>query len=398
LQPDRAVWFQRIVLAGAVLSGWQSKFGNLQFSGIAWLLVTVALLLLLRPSDLVVGRARMYMAFLIYASFSAALISSHPLYQELAQLTVPIVAYIAGHAVGRSPAALAEQPRLNVLAIVALYVPMLMSLAGMAVLSKRPAAITMVYLGTMMLAHGFEFGRRYWLGWAATVFFCTVTGSRTAAATLMVIACLFFNRMLRPSHRVLAFVVLAGIGLAVVTSKTFLSRMFYEMPHSSEEAIEQVEAGNINTSGRLNAWAYLWHVANREPVFGQGQGEARYYSLRVWDAVMPHNDYLRIFLEFGAVGLASFWGFFLVRAISLWRASRTPLRRQIGYHGFALVCGLAILALTDNPISYTAIFTMPLFLTLGCIDRRLEEEDQLERDEPVAQTETHPPEQRLPAV
>jgi O-antigen ligase len=145
-------------------------------------------------------------------------------------------------------------------------------------------------------------------------------------------------------------------------------------------------AAGLGSSGRTAAWSFLWDQFARHPLRGNGVGSSYVLTqnsdnLLVQRAFLaPHNTYLQLLVDFGAV-----WGMiFIVMLLSVlaklaW--SRVPGIRPITV---PLAVGLAVFAFFDNllavlqPAVLTALFTAMLW------------------NGPVASGESAPPGIRMP--
>jgi O-antigen ligase len=127
---------------------------------------------------------------------------------------------------------------------------------------------------------------------------------------------------------------------------------------------------DINVSGRDNVWPVVWHSALRSPWIGQGAGSAEQaligYGFKV---SLPHNEYLRIFHDFGLLGLVLWlWGFFLLlmRTYRAWRRAdgRDEDAAIVHLAAWLGLVGLGLSMITDNPLRYVHVL-LPLGITLG---------------------------------
>jgi hypothetical protein len=187
--------------------------------------------------------------------------------------------------------------------------------------------------------------------------------------------------------RALVMTVLAAfaLGASIFFSKSMYDRFF------AYDAKIAVGGVMINASGRTKMWeALLEDLRGGAVYFGRGAGAAgrlidRYFP----DLGHPHNDFLRLLYDFGAVGLG-WWALFLiivlftmiggVRRCTAQYIGPTPdhVRTVSSDHPDLPVHLAPILSLvaiimsmfTDNSISY--IFVMaPLGMLIGCSLGRL---------------------------
>lgn len=120
----------------------------------------------------------------------------------------------------------------------------------------------------------------------------------------------------------------------------------------------------MGTSGRGEAWSY---IINNLPSginwWGQGAGESSYLADEILGIDHPHNEYLRIFYDFGWVGL----GLFLVGSLALFLSIFSRWRRNKSDRALAaLLCvmAVALLSVTDNPVIYTFVM-FPLAVVIS---------------------------------
>jgi O-antigen ligase len=172
---------------------------------------------------------------------------------------------------------------------------------------------------------------------------------------------------------------------SVLIGSIFLSQSMYDRFFAYDAKIA-VGGMMINASGRTEMWQTLLDDLRGKAVFfGRGAGAAgrlidRYFP----DLGHPHNDFLRLLYDFGAVGLG-WWVLFLVivmfTMIGGVRActrqvpdarSRTKDHPDLPLHLAPILALLAIIMsmFTDNSISY--IFVMaPLGMLIGVSLSRL---------------------------
>ncbi|BAU44001.1 O-antigen ligase family protein [Leptolyngbya sp. O-77] len=127
----------------------------------------------------------------------------------------------------------------------------------------------------------------------------------------------------------------------------------------------------VNTSGRAEFWEPVYASTMESPLLGKGPGSVAEVVLAVNDTTggHPHNDYLRIFHDFGIIGLL-LWlmGYFglLIKTLRSWLDSdkRNDRSAHIHLSAFLALLAVALAMLTDNIIVY--IFTMvPLGVLTG---------------------------------
>jgi O-antigen ligase len=159
--------------------------------------------------------------------------------------------------------------------------------------------VVAVAAGTYLWSRGSR-----WMGLlvAANLGIAVVTGTRTAivlCVVLVIAGLISRTRFLRTRHvlpsAIAYLVVLGAVGYAYLPA---LRDRFLGNP---------LESG-FNTSGRADAWDFFWRVAQVEPMFGRGLGAATVANTGQLPPAfkVPHNEYLRLVVEGGWVGLTLF--------------------------------------------------------------------------------------------
>ncbi|MBM4000864.1 MAG: O-antigen ligase family protein [Planctomycetes bacterium] len=227
----------------------------------------------------------------------------------------------------------------------------------------RSSALYAVLVGAVLLAHYPP--RAGWaaMGWAAMLLPALVTGSRMATAVYLSLP--MFHPRLSIRARLLSLVVLALIGWTVFQSAGFQHRFFGE---AGTGTLAQVMRGEFLSFGRFENWPAIWREARARPWLGHGAGYSAAFVPKVWENMThPHNDYLRVFLEFGSLGFVIFGFAAATQYVALHRlalTTRGAVRRaytaaMLGWWGFLLT------SLTDNTLVYNAAYMSPLFMLVG---------------------------------
>jgi hypothetical protein len=121
------------------------------------------------------------------------------------------------------------------------------------------------------------------------------------------------------------------------------------------------EPGNLQISGRDQAWSFFYGEFLRSPLFGRGIGAALVAArdwLQDWAFPLPHNEYLRLLVDGGIAGCA-----LVALAIALWYRSllevASPNDRTFL---FALLPAVGLYAITDNVLSYSTALALYAYL------------------------------------
>ncbi|GIV00423.1 MAG: hypothetical protein KatS3mg014_2038 [Actinomycetota bacterium] len=125
----------------------------------------------------------------------------------------------------------------------------------------------------------------------------------------------------------------------------------------TEGDVVAVGALKLNVTGRAELWATTWRSALTSPLIGQGPGSARELAENAAPGLdHPHNDYLRLFHDYGLVGVAA-WLTFVARSLAAGvRAVRgnwvTVLGQVSGRATFLVLVAFSALMVTDNVMVY----------------------------------------------
>ncbi len=221
---------------------------------------------------------------------------------------------------------------------------------------------------------GWSHGRRG-AGVRAIVWIVTVMGSlsRTATAVALIAAALAFFAQIWTMPRRLArqvpwLVAAAGLAslLVLVYAAQFRERFL--------EGYNNVEVAgvSISTSGRDSMWPVVIASAMQHPIVGGGLGSSQAALVEFDPTVVghPHNDYLRVWHDGGAIGLLllmtafASWLLALPRQwVSLVR-SRRGGRPDVPFAALLTIVGILLAAVTDNGFVYAYVMG-PAGLLMG---------------------------------
>ena len=219
---------------------------------------------------------------------------------------------------------------------------------------------------SLTVAAWFGLPSRLWVvGTGLAALGVTVTsGSRAASVVLLILLLTAPGLRLARSARVFAagaavVVLLLGLGLPAVQSRWFTSGTggIWDLVTVSD---------NLQTSGRREVWPAITDRCD-QPVIGLGVGAADSYA-QATDRGFPepHNEYLRIWCDTGVVGSLLLWGFVILVGANAVRGLRTrDGSRSTRYAGLQFVAALALLSLTDNPLTTVVPFLVPAAITFG---------------------------------
>jgi O-antigen ligase len=151
----------------------------------------------------------------------------------------------------------------------------------------------------------------------------------------------------------------------------WFSTYIYELSFVKERFLfmgDQAVIGRfkINSAGRLKIWKLLVEKSSESPLFGHGIGSAEDLVIDYFGTIaQPHNEYLRVYFDFGVLGLIlmliSFsWLFaanFKLRSDDLLMSWEFRLK-------WILLVQFLLFMSTDNPLVYP-FFIFPVFFLVG---------------------------------
>jgi O-antigen ligase len=257
--------------------------------------------------------------------------------------------------------------------IAALY--LLSSYSGDLV-GARTCAITAV-LGLALLLSHWRHGHRLWLFISAAVVLVPLaTLSRTAAACGLLLFPLSALRLPGRKTRwgrvaILAIAACALFYIATEMSPSLKSRFFF----GGRSATDFVTGhATLDTSGRAEMWQAViesWSYSWKTMLIGRGAGSNEDAAAAgVSTMAHPHNDYLALLHDYGAIGLSIFLIAFFKMLSGRWKAwgraeAAGSEYAEIHSAAFLMALAFAIMMTTDNPLDYMFAI-MPTAIVVGC--------------------------------
>jgi O-antigen ligase len=134
--------------------------------------------------------------------------------------------------------------------------------------------------------------------------------------------------------------------------------------------------------GRIEYWVELWPIAMEKPLIGHGIGTAEMVAeqnLHVGTA--PHNDYLRLMLEIGVVGMIGYvvfliwqFGYFCTRNARIYDWT-------VNFPVLIMLVYIGVLGFLQNIIYNVVIF--PMFMGLMAIAHKCNALSDLQKKRPI---------------
>jgi O-antigen ligase len=154
--------------------------------------------------------------------------------------------------------------------------------------------------------------------------------------------------------------VMRSVGVMVTVAAVALAAVFLYAPLNKRffgGDKHQVGGISINVTGRDALWSANWAWFKEKPVMGWGAGS----SDRMTSALPggfsghPHNDYLRLLVDYGVIGLVIWLIGYITLVRLTWRGWRAALPRggleaRIQCAAFLALTGVALTMLVDNPL------------------------------------------------
>jgi O-antigen ligase len=231
-------------------------------------------------------------------------------------------------------------------------------------IGPRPLAILGLVVLSRYLArwyYGDKRARIWIVLWIAAI---VMSISRAATATSLALVCVMVLAQMRFRRRRVAITLPVALGAVILVITLALTwTPFYERMFTGDAV--KVGQTSINVSGRVAMWTAVIESAREEPLIGKGLGSAQEvvgetFAHTRGQMLQPHDDYLRIWHDLGAIGLALFlaagvvWMWLLGRR--WYQAERTSRRgASLELTAFLTLLALSVVAFTDNPIVYQSV-------------------------------------------
>ncbi len=171
---------------------------------------------------------------------------------------------------------------------------------------------------------------------------------------------------------VFPLIIVAGFVTTLFTVDKFKDRMFFNADKISiSKAIERPDKfeKNFNTSGRASLWSeVLEHYKESNHIIGGGVGSLDYLMERKFRSLELHSEYLRLYLDFGIVGISLYLlGMLQIILMILNIRSIKNIGQRRMYAAIAAGgLGLYLVTLfTDNSFNYVTEFGNYVYAFIG---------------------------------
>lgn len=206
----------------------------------------------------------------------------------------------------------------------------------------------------------------------AAVGIVVVSGSRMATLVVVILCITAPGLNLPRSGRVLTGVALFALVGLIATTGNFREHWF----ESGEGTVlEIITLQNIGSSGRTEVWRSVADECGLT-VLGNGAGAADKVSRAANPGFPePHNEYLRVGCDTGLVGSLLLWGALVLLTIRSIAALRDHSRARWTHQAaLQLTFAVALLGVTDNPLTTAVPLMIPTALVIGWSSKIRQEE------------------------
>jgi len=227
----------------------------------------------------------------------------------------------------------------------------------------RPLAVLGVLMLSWHLSCWYHDPRRSRIPIVLWMLAILMSMSRTciAVALLLLGVVVLCQTRFRTSRAMLsgpALGVAAAVTLGLILYSSAFNDRFFGGVSTQKFEVGGLE---INSSGRINMWKATIESALNSPVVGQGLGSSQTLIQSLFPRLgHPHNDYLRVWHDLGAIGVTLLlcallsWLWILGRTWYLTeKAGRKPARIELA--GCLLLIALLLVMVPDNALIYAFI-------------------------------------------
>jgi O-antigen ligase len=237
------------------------------------------------------------------------------------------------------------------------------------VISPRAFAAAAL-LGVAWHLSNWRYGSRKDLWWAGAIVLVIIASLSRIAITLALLLFPISQLSVKNVWRWIQMALLVALALVTfsfaITHVEPLRDRFFE-----GDTKLQVGGAKINVAGRDDYWRTTWDSYTESPWIGHGGGSAQELISRSTAGTVthPHNDYLRILHDYGAIGL----GIWLLGYINLlwlaWKYWIMADRRKdpsapLYLTAFLSLLAVALVMITDNVMVYVNVMA-PLGILVG---------------------------------
>lgn len=211
--------------------------------------------------------------------------------------------------------------------------------------------------------------RNTWMKFApfALVIAMALSLSRTSTVIGLALLVFFVLRDGRATYGKPGGRLFKGISVLVVVAVSVILLILYYAPFRDRfvggDNAWDVGGVSISTQGRAKVWEFVLSNSYDHWLFGHGVGSASQLVSDNFRLNHPHNEYIRLYYDFGFVGLSLFVvGFAGLGWLTYRNARRTD--SPIHWAAFIALIGVSVVAITDNPFVYPFVM-LPIGSLVG---------------------------------
>lgn len=219
--------------------------------------------------------------------------------------------------------------------------------------------------------HSIEVQRGRWFRgvlWAVCVGCVALSGMRLATATALLSAVIVPNGW-KVHSIVLRAALLSIVG---VSAFCFVDSLSSKMTYSGSSFMHVLrDPDDLRTSGRRELWEDVFTAARDHGLVGAGGASATDFII-TWTkgghGGHPHCDYLRVYFDYGAIGLTMWimaFMYSLIDSIRHFYLASGRMEQTCWGLSFAGLASILLLAITDNAILYSAFIGDIVFFAVG---------------------------------
>jgi O-antigen ligase len=202
--------------------------------------------------------------------------------------------------------------------------------------------------------------KRYLLVALASSIFLILTYGRTAIAGffLTFLVYLYYKKKLKYAIP-LAIIVLI-FSFTIIVNFFLIKGQIYQ------------DNADFVSSGRLGLWEESIKSFLKHPILGVGAGSSD-IVMQSFNLNTPHNEFIRVLIEIGIIGLIMFLIYILLQFKSLFSNAReNPVP-------WAIFLFFILTLILDNSLDYNIFFTFQVFVILGITNRLNSSKDKTRR-------------------
>jgi O-antigen ligase len=226
--------------------------------------------------------------------------------------------------------------------------------------------ITLCLMAAVLAPHVMTGQRRDTVLWLCCVGMCAWSAFRGTIGTCIMTLPLTPARI-SLNKRLAALLCMGALGLAVFAVPQVRQKMLRNSGHDKLRELAW-SPGDTYSSGRFFMWELYLQEAWNRPLIGHGGSSSYTFGMKANEWDHPHNELIRVFFDYGVVGLVLLGIPFLYTfrfALRWTRHAPSAFLRD----AWASACGgfiaMAQLGLTDNVILYLSFFGCLLFGLIG---------------------------------